>query len=56
MRAPKGWKLVPMEPTDLMLVQMTRALNDRAEKADSYRAMLAAAPKPPSKRPVKGNL
>ena len=45
---PEGWQLVPIEPTDSMLLEITPA-NSSAHQlhtyAEWYRAMLAAAPK-----------
>ena len=55
-QAPAGWKLVPVEPTDDMLVAGTEAWHDARSKrpamedceeaAACWRAMLAAAPQP----------
>lgn len=50
---PEGWKLVPAEPTDDMLIATRLVLADRgqpfvwgSDAAEIYRAMLAAAPAP----------
>ena len=48
--APKGWKLVPFEPTDAMIECGCRALGalyGQYGASEAYRAMLAAAPTPP---------
>lgn len=46
--APKGWQLVPQEPTTEMLscfhAQMAEWLAEKGEDKDVYQAMLAAAP------------
>ena len=42
--APEGWKIVPVEPTGEMVDAGIRSLGT----ADKFRAMLAAAPTPPS--------
>lgn len=50
---PKGYKLVPVEPTDDMIVAFAEAWYskrqtiDDPEMMDAYRDMLAAAPAPP---------
>ena len=47
--APKGWKLVPFEPTDAMIECGCRALGalyGQYGASEAYRAMLAAAPVP----------
>ena len=49
--APKGWNLVPFEPTDAMIECGCRALGalyGQYGASEAYRAMLAAAPTPPS--------
>lgn len=54
--APKGWKLMPIEPTDDMVIAFAetwfskvRAIDD-PEMADAYRDMLAAAPAHPTEQ------
>lgn len=53
---PDGWKLVPVEPTDAMEsagVQVQyEAVRDWGNPLAVYRAMLAAAPKPPVQEPL----
>ncbi|MEN5063600.1 hypothetical protein [Achromobacter aegrifaciens] len=44
---PAGWKLVPIEPTDEMLVALGGMGWMVQQKPESYAAMLAAAPTPP---------
>lgn len=60
MTIPDGWKLVPLEPTDDMVANIRRRqLADRAawgveplmDDKWAYRAMIAAAPKPPEDDP-----
>lgn len=43
-KAREGWKLVPVEPTEAML--MASYMYASVYSAESYRAMLAAAPEP----------
>ena len=48
-KVPEGWKLVPVEPTDEMMREMTdpfMAINgdNRTAFESAYRAMIAAAP------------
>lgn len=52
---PGGWKLVPVEPTDEMLIVALRTTRDDgyghchdAVGSAVWRAMLSAAPKPPA--------
>ena len=53
-RAPDGWRLVPVEPTDEMLDAATRELpSPWKSMAGLYRAMLAASPEPPSEPPFE---
>ena len=49
--APAGWKLVPFEPTDAVVVSGCRALGalyGQYGATEAYRAMLAAAPTTPA--------
>lgn len=43
LRVPEGWKLVPADPTDAMIVAVSKGLAERI-KPSRYRAMLAASP------------
>ena len=45
---PDGWKLVPNEPTDMMIGAGLRHVDGMASMPSAYRAMLAAAPQPPA--------
>lgn len=53
MNIPKGYKLVPVEPTDDMVIAFAetwyskRQAYDDPDMDDAYRDMLAAAPTPP---------
>lgn len=53
MNIPKGYKLVPVEPTDDMVIVFAetwyskRQAYDDPDMLDAYRDMLAAAPTPP---------
>ena len=46
--APKGWRLVPVEPATAMLSAFMRNFNVRNPLATCYAAMLDAAPTPPA--------
>lgn len=58
-KVPKGWKLVPIEPTDEMEKVVTDILShfegdynvyfDEVQGREIYRAMIAAAPSPPQR-------
>lgn len=69
--APDGWRLVPVEPTDAMLLTLASdgeaeviakhpewhpMLLDRSGVPQRYAAMLSAAPPPPEREPQKGVL
>lgn len=43
---PDGWKLVPKEPTDMMIGAALRHIDGMAAFPAAYRAMLAATPSP----------
>lgn len=45
---PKGWKLVPIKPTGMMLGHGHRNGGQNAPCGMIYRAMVAAAPEPPT--------
>lgn len=47
---PEGWALVPIEPTDEMIVAGDEFMDGCAQLSDAYSAMIAAAP-----HPVKGD-
>lgn len=61
MNVPDGWKLVPIDPTEEMLVlgqeawayrkSLQNALEDCTEAEAAYRTMLATAPDPPNPAP-----
>jgi hypothetical protein len=54
---PQGWKLVPVEPTDAMIhaaanLDFLTFVEDAPTYADTYKAMLAAAPEAPAVQTV----
>ncbi len=48
MMIPKGWKLVPIKPTGMMLGHGHRNGGQNVSCGMIYRAMVAAAPEPPT--------
>lgn len=50
MVVPDGYALVPIEPTDYQLICGQNAMNDEDKYlSDIYKAMISAAPQPPTK-------
>ena len=54
MAAPNGWQLVPVEPTSEMVIEAYKAQGEATSSAceEIYRAMLAAAPSGPARKPL----
>ncbi len=49
--APEGWRPVPVEPTEEMLMAYSANPCNAAQAVAVYRAMLSAAPPPPEREP-----